>query len=47
MQQDLELCQDIMLMRYFAFVYDEMKRDPKSLTPDREKFMEEMERISN
>lgn len=46
MRQDLELCQDIILMRYFAFVHDEYKRDKKSLTPDREKFMLEMERLS-
>jgi hypothetical protein len=47
MQQDLELCEDIIVMRYFQYVYDDMKRDPKTLTPEREKFLEQMEQLSN
>ena len=44
--QEAELVETIQSMRYFAHVYEEMKRDPKTLTKDREKFMEEMERLS-
>lgn len=40
------MCQTILTERYFAQVYDDMKRDPKTLTPEREAFMEEMERLS-
>lgn len=47
MRQDLELCENILLMRYFSEIYEAMKRDPKSLTPERERFLEEMERLSN
>lgn len=47
MQQDMQLAEEILQMRYFARVYDEMKNDPKSLTPEREAYLEMVERLSN
>lgn len=47
LRQDLELANEIMQMRYYAHVYDEMKRDQKTLTPEREKYLEAMEQLSN
>jgi hypothetical protein len=47
MRQDLSRCADILVMRHFSYIYEEMKRDPKTLTPERERFLEEMERLSN
>ena len=33
--------------RYFAYAYEEMKRDPKSITKEREEYFETMERLSS
>lgn len=46
LQQDMQLAEEVMQMRYFAYVYDEMKRDPKTLTKEREEYLEMMERLS-
>jgi len=47
LRQDVALGEEILQMRYFAHVYDEMKRDPKTLTKEREQYMEMMERLSS
>lgn len=47
MRQDMDMAEVILQERYFAHVYDEMKRDKKTLTPEREKYLEMMERLSN
>lgn len=47
LQQDMDLGQEILQMRYFAWVYDEMGRDKKTLTPEREKYLVMMEELSN
>lgn len=47
LQQDMDLAEEILSERYFAHVYEDMKRDKKSLTPKREKYLEMMEQLSN
>jgi len=47
LRQDMDLGQEILQMRYFVWVYDEMGRDKKSLTPEREKYLQMMEELSN
>lgn len=44
--QDAALVEEIQAMRWFAHVYDEYKRDPKTLTKERELYLEEMEKLS-
>lgn len=46
MDQEVELVEAIQAMRWFAHVYDEMRRDPKSLTKDREEYLEAIEKLS-
>ncbi len=46
LDQDSALVEEIQAMRWFAHVYDEFTRDPKTLTREREKYLEEMERLS-
>lgn len=46
-RQDVDVAEEILQMRYFAHVYDDMGRDKKSLTPEREKYLEMMEKLSN
>lgn len=47
MRQDMDLAEEILQYRYFAHVVDDMERDKKTLTPQREKYLEMMEQLSN
>lgn len=47
MRQDYQLCEEIKEMRTFVHIYEDMKRDKKTLTKDREKYLELIENLSN
>lgn len=46
-EQDLQLCLDIMVMRRFAWTWDQMNKDKKQLSPEDWAFLEAMDDLQN